>query len=272
MYVDPRLAGRSGIYCILGPDRADTWAAFSVEFADERTTALYVGGSDDLYRRGHDGHLADLRLGKHANRHLQAAWNLHGPEAFSFHVLQFCAADEIFFATGREQFWLDLFYGSRDVKVYNLTHESGLLPSNRGRKHTAETKAKVSAGQSGKKNYNFGKHLSDEQKAKISTAKTGKKASPEACAKNRAANTGENNSFFGKKHSPETRAKMSAAQSGKKRKPLSAEHRAKLSAAKLGVPKSAEHRAAMSAAQIGKKHPADCTHCVAVTGKRHARA
>lgn len=57
-------------------------------------------------------------------------------------------------------------------------------------------------------------------------------------------------------HSKEARAKMSAARKGKARGPLSAKHRANLSAAKRGKkhsqPVSAEHRAKLSAAGKGR--------------------
>ena len=69
--------------------------------------------------------------------------------------------------------------------------------------YSDETRAKLSAANAishrGEKNYNFGKHRTEEVKAKIS-----------------AALRGEKNHNFGKHHSEETRAKMSAAHRGEK--------------------------------------------------------
>jgi len=58
----------------------------------------------------------------------------------------------------------------------------------------------------------------------------------------------------GHKHSPETRAKMSAAKK-KIRGPLSASHKAIISAAKLGVKMSLASRENMSKSRLGKKMP-----------------
>ena len=60
-------------------------------------------------------------------------------------------------------------------------------------------------------------------------------------------------------HSAETRAKLSAANKGEKHpqygKPISAEIRAKISAAKIGKTLSAEHCASISASKKGEKNP-----------------
>ena len=77
--------------------------------------------------------------------------------------------------------------------------------------------------------------LSDEHRAKISTANRGKNVSEETRAKMSAAQRG-------KKASEETRAKISAAARN-----ISDEHRAKISAASRGRKASEETRAKMSA-------------------------
>ena len=97
--------------------------------------------------------------------------------------------------------------------------------------HTPETKKKLSiasAGHLGTKNCRYGKHLSDEAKAKISLANLGKKHTPETkrkisillsgenCSeetrkKMSISKTGEKNHFYGKTHTDESREKMSAA-------------------------------------------------------------
>ena len=104
-----------------------------------------------------------------------------------------------------------------------------------GRRHTPETKAKLSEAMKGEKNPNYGKKLSPEHRAKLSEA-----------------NKGDKNSSYGKKHTPEARAKMSEANKGKKHTP---ETKAKLSAAHKGKKLSPETRAKMSEAQKGRKNP-----------------
>jgi len=58
-------------------------------------------------------------------------------------------------------------------------------------------------------------------------------------------------------HSAETREKISRSGKGKHRGPLSAEHRAKLSAIRRGRRLSPEHRAKLSLAGKGRSHSAE---------------
>ena len=77
-----------------------------------------------------------------------------------------------------------------------------------GKKHSEETKKKMSASkkglQSGEKNPMFGKHHSEETKKKMSASKKG-------------LQYGEKNPMFGKHHSEETKKKISNAKKGKHR-------------------------------------------------------
>lgn len=66
----------------------------------------------------------------------------------------------------------------------------------------------------GEKNPFYGKKHSAETKAKISTAKKGKKLSEEHKAKLSAAKKGEGNPRYGKPCSDETKAKLSTANKG----------------------------------------------------------
>ena len=78
-------------------------------------------------------------------------------------------------------------YKSNDPEFgYNqsLGGESG----NFGRRHSEETKQKMSEAQKGEKNHGFGKHLSEETKKKISEAHKGKPLSKEHVAKIAEAN------------------------------------------------------------------------------------
>ena len=99
-----------------------------------------------------------------------------------------------------------------------------------------------------------------ETKAKMSAAHTGKKQSPEAIAKTAAANTG-------KTRSPETIAKISAAKKGKKLGAQSPEHKAKMSAAQTGKKQSPEHIAKRVAANTGKKQTPESKAKIAAGNK-----
>ena len=97
--------------------------------------------------------------------------------------------------------------------------------SHTGKRHSAETRAKMRASHLGKCHANRGKHLSEETKAKLSASHLGKHFSDETRAKMRA-----------RSYSSEFRAKLRAANLGKH---LSDETRAKLSnAAKLRLSKT----------------------------------
>ena len=136
----------------------------------------------------------------------------------------------------------------------------------RGTHHTPEARAKNAAAQMGNKNAE-GSVRSPETRAKLRAASTnpsaetraknraahlgpknpffGKHHSEEAKAKNRAAATG-------KHPSEETRAKLRAAHAGKH---PSEETKAKLRAAHTGKHHSEEMKARCRAAKLGPKHP-----------------
>ena len=114
---------------------------------------------------------------------------------------------------------------------------------------------------SGENHPNYGKHLSDETKRKISESHKGKTLSDE-----HKKNLSE--SHKGKTLSDETKKKLSESHKGKtlsdehkknlseshKGKTLSDETKKKLSESKKGIPKSEEHKQKLSEAMKGKTH------------------
>ncbi len=96
--------------------------------------------------------------------------------------------------------------------------------ANKGNKHTAETKALISAANRGQVPWNKGIPRTAETKALISAALKGNKHTAETKEKIRQGN-------LGKKLTAETKTLISAALKGKKRKPLTAEHKRNLSLA-----------------------------------------
>lgn len=197
----------------------------------------YIGSAVDLPRRQAQ-HASDLRKNVHRNARLQNAWNKYGPGAFGFRVLLVCAPQDL------------LHYEQRFIDglcpEYNIAPKAG---SQLGAKRTAETRAKISAANKGRKlppeviAKRIGRKQTMETRAKRSATSAGRQFSPEHCARISAAQTGV-------KFTAERCAQMSAAMKGK---PNTAEQRAKISAALVGRKKSPETRAKMSAAQQ-KRH------------------
>lgn len=161
------------------------------------TSRTYVGSSVRIRKRW-SGHRGDLRRGVHHAKRLQEAWDTHGPEGFIFTVVEECGMSDLL---DREQFWIDQI--DPYFNSYRIAGSKGAL----GYSHSAETKAKVSAGL-------VGRVKPPEERANLSAA------------------------LMGHVVSDETREKIAASKRGV---PLTAEHRAKLGARKKGTKQSAEH-------------------------------
>lgn len=88
-----------------------------------------------------------------------------------------------------------------------------------GKKHTAETRAKISASHMGRPSPRKGVKLSEETKQKLRIANLGKTLSENVRKKISDSQVGRIAWNKGLKHSEETKAKMSAAHKGAKRPP-----------------------------------------------------
>lgn len=101
----------------------------------------------------------------------------------------------------------------------------------KGRRHSEETKNKLSTANKGEKNPMYGKHLSEEHKNKLSEVNKGnayakgrpswnkgKKMSEEFCRKcsesHKGRQAGEKHPMYGKKHSDAAKKQMSEAKKG----------------------------------------------------------
>ena len=142
---------------------------------------IYIGSAVDLAKR-RNRHLHYLRKGCHHSPHLQRAFNKFGEINFTFDVIEYCEPDALI---QREQAAFDKF-----SPHYNVEKVAG---SRRGRGHSVETRARMSASQTGKING----PPSIETRNKISAAQLGKKRGPyrprtaEHCAAISAALTGK---------------------------------------------------------------------------------
>jgi group I intron endonuclease len=127
---------------------------------------LYIGSSNNIAVRFYD-HLYKLRHNKHYNKYLQRAFNKYTEKAFEFKILILCD-DEML--NKYEQALIDKL-----KPEYNIS-KSAIAPM-RGRKHSLETKRKLSDIHKGHPNYL--KQHTEETKEKIRLSSLGRKPSLE---------------------------------------------------------------------------------------------
>lgn len=179
---------------------------------------IYLGQTIDIRQRWHK-HRSALRLNKHCNTHLQAAWNKYGEKAFKFIVLEYISEEML---DKRETYFITL-YRERGI-CYNMQDGGG---STRGRIITNETREKMSKAALKRL------PLSEEGRKRISEANTGK-ISPKR----------------GISPSDETRARLSEA--ARNRQPPSEETRERISKAHRGKTLSQETRQRISESTQGR--------------------
>lgn len=207
----------------------------------------YVGSSTNLYERWRT-HRKKLRAGTHPNPKLQASWTKHGESSFGFAILvEFESVQDM--EACEEALLADCVPDPQCCNLsmsattpwrnkgalhpnYGKTHSDGVKAALRGvakrqwetadprtgRKHTEESKAKISAKvQAAIAEGRGGKFFpSEETRKKMSASLKGNQnakdhvRTEEHCRKLSEANRGNKN-FLGKTHSEESRAKMGRA-------------------------------------------------------------
>lgn len=193
----------------------------------------YVGSSWNIRKRIRE-HLSALRFNRHHSPYLQKTWAKYGDVAFEIAVLELCPVEALIV---REQHHMD---------VQCALNARNVADRRMGVKHTAETKAKISAIRKADKRgcETAGRRLNDPRlralvvqavKARLSdpivrAAAVAAMNTPEAAANRRARMT-----------SPEYRAKQRASHLGRMQ---STEVRAKISATRTGLRLSDEVKAA----------------------------
>jgi group I intron endonuclease len=146
---------------------------------------FYIGSSININHRW-TIHTNSLKRGDHHSIVLQRAWDKYGPDNFIFEIIEETSNDVLI---EREQFYLD------ELKpAYNISYTAGNCL---GVKRSKATKEKL-------REINLGKKHSDETKKKISkglkNSETWKDSvtSDEYREKMRELNLGENNPMWGK--------------------------------------------------------------------------
>lgn len=172
------------------------------------TGAFYIGSSVSIAKRKRE-HLCGLRNGTHANERLQRAFAKYGAEAFVWHAVALVAVDDLL---ATEQRLLDRLVSL--PACYNMAVDAG--SGMRGRKHTAESLAKLDASLRVL-------YADPMRRLKCGDAMRGKKHSPETRAKMSAVHTAryaahpEHRALLSRPQSPEAVAKRAASNRGKKR-------------------------------------------------------
>ena len=215
-------------------------------FTLKGTSKRYVGSSNNIRKRL-TNHASQARCGNLSC--LYKSIRKYGMESFELTLLEECEQSRLL---EREKFWID-FYGSAESgglnthahptatysrKISDVTRKR-IGDSSRGRRHSRESKIKISLALKGRKH-------SAETIAKISLAKKGKAPSREQVLRTAEFNRG-------KKRSPETIAKFSKSMMGHH---VSEETRKKLSIANSGYKHTDEAKRKMS---IAKRNISDET-------------
>ncbi len=202
------------------------------------TEERYIGSAVNIRSRW-ECHKSNLRKGKHSNTHLQRVWNLYGPDAFSFVVIEECPRE---FLLDHEQAHID------EKAELNILRIAG---SRIGKKHTPETREKLRKARTGKP-------LSAEHRAKISEGGKGRIVTPEARAKISERQRGAKNHQFGKHHTEEHKAALRDANSGEKSPTYGRKHteeeKRKMREAWRNRTVSRETIERLRTANTGKKH------------------
>ena len=220
---------KSGIYRItnLIPDE------------DTKTCKIYIGSSVNLKSRK-CAHFNMLRRNKHANGHLQNAYNKYGEDNFKWEMIELVPkiGDMVSLKKDllcREQFYLNLYKSYIKEYGYNIRYlaenNSGTYISEKakeklrrlrlGKKLSEETKKRMSESRKGNTN-SVGRILSEEHKRKIRESNTGKIFTEESRKKMRESRLGKKLSeetkekMRGRIYSEETRKKIGESSKGRK--------------------------------------------------------
>ncbi len=155
---------------------------------------MYVGFTDNFQERKAN-HLLELSKNIHRNPHLQGAYNKYGKSSIEIEIIEECSINLL---VAMEHYWATILNVHNPDFGYNIAPTNPLTRSSRpmlGKKHTKETKEKISKNRKGKR-------------------------------------VGIDNPFFGKTHSPEIKKIMSEKSLGRK---VSQEGRNNMSKARKGI-------------------------------------
>lgn len=128
---------------------------------------FYHGSSEDCEGRLKK-HLQALKRGNHINNKMQNVYNKY--QTFDCQIVMQCDNRDVAYAY--EQDFIDTHFGLD--KCLNINEVASKPPGFLGKKHSDETKQKMSKSMKGKPSHNKGKSMSEEQKKKISNSRNRK--------------------------------------------------------------------------------------------------
>lgn len=202
------------------PERLRKWETGAYQIENLLNGKVYVGGAYRSFGLRWRGHRSALRAGRHCSKHLQAAWNKYGEQAFRFQVLERCppVREQIIRC---EQRWLDLRRSYLPERGYNSSPTAG---SNLGYKHSDSARQRMSASAQRKPPISEAtrQRISETSKGRRHTEKSRKKLSEkartrEATPAGRIARQATIAGSLGKPKTEETKNKVSRSRRGKLR-------------------------------------------------------
>ena len=132
---------------------------------------MYVGKTTNVKRR-FTRHKTLLKNNKHWNQHLQRSYNKNGINCFEYVILEMCEEREL---AETEQKWIDAYKPNIFNQELFVADKKNNKNSFYGKKHTVETKEKMSQAKKGLyegcKNPNYGKIWSNEKRQKMCGSK-----------------------------------------------------------------------------------------------------
>ena len=132
------------------------------------TSKIYIGSTYDFDKRW-ASHKSELNGGYHNNSYLQNAWAKYGKDSFTFSILQPVVNNSNLHVIEEE--WIRIKDATNRDIGYNLAEVCGHKHF-LGKKHSEESKAKMSASLKGKRvgeqNWGFGRKLPQETRDRIS--------------------------------------------------------------------------------------------------------
>ncbi|AGE59547.1 GIY-YIG catalytic domain-containing endonuclease [Acanthocystis turfacea Chlorella virus OR0704.3] len=233
-------------------ERLDVGYIYIQKFSNDM---MYAGLTIDLKRR-----MKEYKILKGSNKHHTRALKKY------INTIQIAFTQcPNYLLDAVEIFVIAFFDLTNPTKGYNKT-----TGGRNGYRLSKYTRMKMSVAHLGEKNHMFGKHgelstwygrkHSEETRSKMSKSMTGKTCSEETRAKISDALSGEKSPFFGKTRPEETRAKMSIAKSGENHPMFGRSHteetRVKMAITKIGKSHTEETRDKISENMTGKKHTA----------------
>lgn len=210
-------------------------ASVQVFFFIYKTTNLinnmiYVGQHGQYETSAFDGYLGSGKI-------IKQAIKKNGRENFIREIIEHVNMETI---NEREIYWIAELSATNPLIGYNLTSGGENAPHYKGKDHYMYGKSPSEETIRKIREWNTGKHHTQETRMKMSNAHKGKIRSEQYKRNISKSKIGKNNPNYGKTISEETRIKMSKAHKGIK--------------PRLGMHNSEEHKRKIGEAQLGRHH------------------